>query len=88
MTKGREIWAGGINVADVWMWYGSEDLEQFDGLDDETVEANARIIASAPAMLEALDEIRSVLNNLTGWSDEMQKIEAIAMNAIASAKGE
>jgi hypothetical protein len=46
----------------------------------ETTEANARLIAAAPDLLEALDEIDTYLDNAP-------TVRAIARAAIAKAKG-
>jgi hypothetical protein len=55
--------------------------------DDELVMADARLIASAPALLEALEEI---LRNVAPWAkaDTMAgRLAGIASAAIAKAKG-
>jgi hypothetical protein len=51
-------------------------------LDFENKEANARLIAAAPELLEALEAM------LNGYGGELPKLDAIAFAAIKKAKGE
>ena len=64
-------------------------------LDDERTQANARLIAAAPAMYEALEKAVRVMNtfgNITNWPEEMPQEYAEAINegrtALAAARGE
>ena len=57
--------------------------------------ANARLIATAPAMLQRLEELRSEAIGYAGAADEMggdvapfEHLEQLASAAIAEAKGE
>ncbi len=50
---------------------------------DETAEANARLIAAAPEMLDALEEVLPHLERF-GYADSSKMVR----NAIAKAKGE
>ena len=54
-------------------------------LPTETKDVNARLIAAAPEMLEALERCFDIMNNGGTWSIEDQ---AAARAAIAKAKGE
>ena len=58
---------------------------------DLNVEANASLIAAAPDLLEALEEIvasnPSVTINSSGWMEDVSAIEK-ARNAIRRARGE
>lgn len=55
---------------------------------EETQEANARLMAAAPELFEALDQIqrRIAAGDLDEWS--LQSLERIAAEAIEKAKGE
>ena len=59
-------------------WYG-------EGLEPYPVQANARLIAAAPELLEALEGCIDLMDNGGTWSLEDQ---AAARAAIAKAKGE
>ena len=58
----------------------AEDFNRYDR--DDEVEANARLIAAAPELLEALESTHALLIEMTGggWP--------LALRAIAKARGE
>ena len=55
---------GGLFVADCWRRW--EDPQEF-AFDGREADANARLIAEAPKMLEALKMVRSVISNSEHW---------------------
>ena len=88
--------ADGYQVAEASAW--DTPYDSLDGFarSHEEAEANARLIAAAPAMLEALTEARAMLVTLLDehdpqWATQMdggmEQVEVIDA-AIAAAKGE
>ena len=71
--------AGDKPVATVWKGWVNEGEVGFP------LEANARLIAAAPELLESLERCFDIMNNGGTWSLEDQ---AAARAAIAKAKGE
>ena len=62
----------------------------FDGvnLPKKEIEANARLMAAAPELLEALKTLITALDNCPGEFNYPAKIEDMARAVIAKAKGE
>lgn len=59
----RHYWDKGIGIRqDADGWHRLYCEVDRDDCDRDTAEANARLIASAPALLEALEEARTVLS--------------------------
>lgn len=82
VNGGRGIFAGDKMVAAV---YGDSS----DCAPDETMQANARLIASAPELLEALSELIGWVPGPESWhTDAAEKAVAKARAAIAKATGE
>lgn len=57
------------------------------GMSDETAEANAQLIASAPELLAALQSAQMALMGFTNPNDVVRKALFQAAKAIAKAKG-
>jgi hypothetical protein len=82
--KGTIETSGGAEVASVM------DGQMLDRVDHETQEANAHLIAAAPELYEALEELHAQQNGpplekyKTRWEKAMRKTEA----ALAKARGE
>lgn len=77
--------SAGIRASDGMYIAAALDMNRFDK--DDEVEANARLIAAAPELLEALQNAKSVMMDADIWNeygDTAQIIDA----AIAKAKGE
>ena len=53
--------------------------------DDETAEANAKLIAAAPEMLEALIKIRGIATKPNFDIDDIDEIISLSFNAIKKA---
>lgn len=79
-TEGCTIYAGETRVAQTW------DAD-FGGLPTPTMEANARLIAAAPELLKALNEILQWWMESDGGDDMPTDLFDQAHAAIAKAKG-
>jgi hypothetical protein len=58
------------------------------GLDQKNVEANARLIAAAPDLYEALEDLSINDFGSNGWTNSMDRIAIRARAALAKARGE
>ena len=87
--KGEKYWDCEIRVphrASIVRLMDSHHCEEF-GFSAEETQANARLIAAAPDLLAALEEIYREFGDMggpEGWSESVMKARA----AIAKAKGE
>lgn len=61
--------------------------EQMPGNDDEERKANAHLIAAAPDLLSALQEMMSVFQDHEQYDEESAEVVSIARAAIAKAGG-
>lgn len=63
-------------------------LAEVEHYDLQELEANARLIAAAPELLEALERIVSINGSTKGAQSLVDEFKHIARAAIAKAKGE
>ena len=64
-----------------------QSAEHIDGIGKDELIANARLIAAAPAMLEALKAISEVgIREIHDWQAIAERMQATALAAIAQAE--
>ena len=79
---GEEIWFGGNDGPGMWEIEGAEAY--LPGDHDE----QARLIAAAPDLLAALDQVDAYLSPFDGEEDAYAEIRSVIQQAIAKATGQ
>ena len=88
-TRGYDCMTGGIRVGPALLdgyVYGQQHCEPISQRALDRMEADARLIAAAPELLDALKDLQEALDN--GFGQEIGKARYFAWKAIAKATGE